>query len=702
MNLAHTRARSAKSPRTSSHMNTQTFSAQLTAKSSFIHTVLFAAGLAAACTLGFSLFTAPAVISPGAGVALAGLILLGIRFWPVVFIVSYITYLLLGMPFLFVTSYATGLTIQALVGAYGLKLLHYDTKLGRLRDTLAITLVAVISSTIVPTFGFLGLYASGALEHIQFVNDFSFTWGHWWAGMILSLLIVTPFLTRWLRIPHKRTARELLETILIFIPLIVITVLIFWFNIGSVEKISLVYFLLVPLGIIAFRLGPRMMVTALFILSALAIGGTLNTTAELSQGAIGLRLFQVQVFLIIMAVMFLTLVSVEEDRKDTTISLKRNIDELERALNRLNDQDRAKNNFLATLAHELRNPLATIVSSLEILRYKKQITDGGKETAEVIERRLENIGRLLDDLLDISRISERKIQLHKKNIDLRDALTTARENVTPATERKKQSLVVRIPDEPFVVHADRTRLEQVFTNLLNNASKFTPAGGRIELSLTRKETSASVSISDNGAGISEEHLGRIFDPFYQGKNRSREARSGLGIGLSVASDLVKMHRGHIMARSDGPEKGSEFVVTLPLITESTSPQQDESQTTIPYESPSTMQTILVVDDNHMAAESLAKLLRLSGFTVSLAHTGEDALTAVTSVRPDAIMLDIGLPDMTGFDVARTLRFERGYEGVIVALSGYGQEEDKVNAYEAGCTHHITKPARLADLLKILT
>lgn len=666
-----------------------------------VRTILFGTVFAGALMLGFWLFTTPAVISPGAGVALAGLIILGIRFWPVVFIITYVTYLALGLPFVFVTCYTIGHTLQAVFGAYVLKQFAYDTKLGRFRDTLAMTGTAFLAGAIVPTLGFIGFFISGTVEPMQFTNTLGFSWGHWWAGMILSLIVVTPFITRWIRVPHTRSIIEILETVLIFIPLIGIAVLIFWLGIGSVVGISLVYFLFVPLGWIAFRLGPRMTVTALFILAALALGGTMFGAEEMTLAERGMRLFQVEVFLIIMSLIFLTLVSVEEDRKDTTISLKRNIGDLEQVLDRLNDQDRAKNNFLAILAHELRNPLATIVSSIELLRYRRQVNADGEESMNVIERRLQSINRLLDDLLDISRISEKKIKLQKKMIDLRDALTTSLQNAESATERKDQALIANIPNEPFMVKGDRTRLEQVFTNLLNNASKFTPHGGRIEISVVRKESSVSVSITDTGAGISADHLTRIFDPFYQGKNRTQETRAGLGIGLSVARDLIKMHRGHIMAKSEGVNKGSEFIITLPLVESPAFLPKDEARQQIPYDKPPHMHTILVVDDNKMAAESLAKLLGLSGFEVTTALTGTEAIERVASKAPDGILLDIGLPDMTGFEVARTLRYERDFQGTIIALSGYGQEEDKVNAYEAGCTHHITKPARLAELLEML-
>ncbi|MEX0917851.1 MAG: ATP-binding protein [Candidatus Paceibacterota bacterium] len=661
-------------------------------------TALFFATLVASVCVSFFFITAPAVITPTAGVALAGLILLGVRYWPFVFIAIYTTYLFIGAPFLFVLCFAIGYTIQAVFGSTLLERLDFDPKLARLQDALVLIIAAFATGVIAPTFGFIGLWFVEAFSTGQ-VAPQAFAWSHWWIGMILSIVILTPLITRWLRPMRRYSVTEVVEAVFALSVMAGVAVLVTWLEIRTVANISLVYLLLIPLGWIALRLGPRVMTLALFLLTITTLSGGL-----IVRGASGLVLFQTEVFLVIVALIFLILVALEEERKAAGTRLRQNVGELQHALQRLHDQDQMKNNFLAVLAHELRNPLAAIVSNVELLKLNKQTDEQGAASLDVIETRLTSVGRLLDDLLDVSRISENKITLKKTNIDMRDIATRAAENIEHSIHNKQQSFAMDLPNEPLMMKADETRMEQILTNLLHNASKFTPRGGSIELVVTRRDHSVVIRVQDSGVGIEPDHLPHVFNVFYQAKGRTEEARSGLGIGLALTRDFVRMHGGSIVARSEGRNSGSEFVVTLPLV-HSKLPEVEREQLVVEKkdDSPLTWEKqVLVVDDNHTAAESIAKLLRMSGYTVTCAYNGAETIEKTAQAfKPDAILLDIGLPDMTGYDVACALREEHGYAGAIIALSGYGQEEDKQRAYAAGCTHHLTKPVRLSELLDVL-
>jgi signal transduction histidine kinase/CheY-like chemotaxis protein len=659
---------------------------------------IFLGVLSVALYIGFSLFTAPAVIAPAGGIALAGLMILGRGYWPVIFVATYATYLFAGAPFFYTVAVSLGYTVQSLVGVALLEYFDFNRKLGRLRDGIAIIGVSVVASAIVPSFGMVGLELSPSFSS-------SLTWSHWWTGMVLSLLLIGSLLMRWMRPPHRRTAAEFAEGISAVGAVVLISVLLSWFEVRQFANISLIYYLLIPLGWTALRVGPRGMTLALFFLAVVTLSGEYMTAAGDTRAAIGMHLFQTEVFLVIMGIIFLVLVTVEEERKDADKRLTENVGELEHALDRLHNQDEAKNNFLAMLAHELRNPLATIVSNVELLRLGGHVGDGGGESLTVIEQRLESVGRLLDDLLDVSRISENKIHLKKTALKINEIVERATQNVAHTVRNKHQELVVNLPTNDLWVKGDLTRLEQVFTNLLHNASKFTPRNGRITITGAKKDNSVSITVADTGVGIDVEHLPHIFDVFYQGRNKTAEAKSGLGIGLALTRDLVHLHRGTVRVASEGQNRGSEFTVTLPLLPSPVAEVEEAPPVrTQPNDRTLTWEKhVLIVDDNEAATESIAKLLKLAGYSVSTAYTGADAIKKTTEeFKPDAIFLDISLPDMSGHEVARTLRDVHHYDGRIIALSGYGQEEDKQRSYEAGCTHHLTKPVRLAELREALS
>ena len=374
-----------------------------------------------------------------------------------------------------------------------------------------------------------------------------------------------------------------------------------------------------------------------------------------------------------------------------------------RAENTLREVDRRKDEFLAMLAHELRNPLAPLATNLELLRQTGG--DAGTERAQaVMARQVDKLSRLVDDLLDVSRVNQGKIELKMEPVDLVGVVPAAVESIQHQIDAQGHELSVSLPSVPVYVRGDRARLEQVVANLLGNATKYTDRGGRIGVTLLREDGTVVLRVRDTGIGIAPELLPRVFDLFTQADTSYARARGGLGIGLSLVRQLVGLHGGSVEARSEGLRRGSEFVVRLPVLTESqvaptpvAPPRADEQP--VPALAP---RRILVVDDNVDAAESLAELLRMFGHDVQVAHTGPDAVAAAAASRPEAVVLDIGLPGMDGYQVARALRkLTGGRELVLVTVSGYGQEEDRRRSREAGCDAHLVKPADLTALQQLL-
>ncbi|HEX6704625.1 MAG TPA: ATP-binding protein [Albitalea sp.] len=367
----------------------------------------------------------------------------------------------------------------------------------------------------------------------------------------------------------------------------------------------------------------------------------------------------------------------------------------------LHAADRNKNDFLAMLAHELRNPLAPIRNGLQIMRIAGAPSGVAAEAHTMMERQLGHMVRLIDDLLDMSRITKGKVKLQKERVEIavvvQDAVETSRQLIDAAGHR----LTVTLPPQPVFVNADRTRLAQVFANLLNNSAKYTPAGGHIELIAQRLGTDVTVTVKDDGTGIHADMLPRIFDPFMQVDRSLERSQGGLGIGLSLVKGLVQMHGGTVEARSEGHGHGSEFVVRLSNVI---SPAQADAAADVTAAGPGRASTyrVLVVDDNRDAALSLAMMLKIMGHDTRTVHDGEAAVAAAASFRPEVVLLDIGLPKMNGYDACRCIREHDGGKGVVlIALTGWGQDEDKRHSREAGFNFHMIKPVDPEALNKLL-
>jgi PAS domain S-box-containing protein len=381
------------------------------------------------------------------------------------------------------------------------------------------------------------------------------------------------------------------------------------------------------------------------------------------------------------------------DRKRLEDNLRRVAEELSRA-------DRRKNEFLAMLAHELRNPLAPISNAVRALSLHRDETVVDS-ASEMLERQVGQIIRLVDDLLDVSRISRGKIALRTERVELSPIIQQAVEATRALYRSMDQELTVRLPSEPVYLNADSARLAQVVGNLLNNACKFTDVGGRILLAADREGAQVAIRVKDNGVGIAAEHLAGIFEMFTQVESSLERSRSGLGIGLTLVKTLVEMHGGTVEAHSEGVGRGSEFVVRLPVLLDVPEPLSRAAPVRLEG-LPVVRRRVLIVDDNKDAAEWLATLLSLSGHETHVALDGVEAIKAAERLLPDAVLLDIGLPSVDGYEVCRRIRQQPwGRDLMIVALTGWGQEEDRQKSRDAGFNTHLVKPVDDEVLLNLL-
>lgn len=367
----------------------------------------------------------------------------------------------------------------------------------------------------------------------------------------------------------------------------------------------------------------------------------------------------------------------------------------------LRTADRHKDEFLATLAHELRNPLAPISNALQFLRYEH-----GRRRADrllaMVERQVRQMVRLIDDLMDVTRISRGKVDLRRAPVLLSEVLDSAMEASQQAFQHKRQQVEIAIAAEPLALDADKARLIQVFSNLLNNAAKYTPPEGRIRLRADREGDEAVVSVRDTGMGIRADHLPRIFEMFSQPHGRNGHTDSGLGIGLAMVRSLVGLHGGAVEAHSEGPGLGSEFVVRLPLRDGAARDQRTAPRPAVSQAPRLTGRRILVVDDNRDAADSLCQLLDTQGAQATAVYDGAEALAALASLQPHAIVLDLGMPVMDGCEVARRIRRDPALAAIrLIALSGWGQASDREGTRRAGFDHHLTKPANMHELVSLL-
>jgi signal transduction histidine kinase/ActR/RegA family two-component response regulator len=370
----------------------------------------------------------------------------------------------------------------------------------------------------------------------------------------------------------------------------------------------------------------------------------------------------------------------------------------ERAEEALRMADKRKDEFLATLAHELRNPLAPIRTGLDILRIRSGDAQATQRATDIMERQLRQMVRLVDDLLDVSRINTGKLAIKMGRVELKAVVNDALEVVRSYIELHGHELMIDLPDRPVFLHGDATRLAQILSNLLNNAAKYTNRGGRVSLTARVDDKTLVLEVADTGIGIAPDMLDSVFEMFVQVDSTLERSNAGLGVGLSLARRLVELHGGTITAASEGLGRGSRFIVRLPIVVE---PEPPTKPTPAAFISAETYR-ILLADDNVDFVNSIGALLSAMGHSVVITHNGPDALTAAARFCPDYAFLDIGLPQLSGYDLARGIRkLPCGPMTVLIAVTGWGQEKDRQLAFEAGFDHHMVKPVRFEQIEEIL-
>lgn len=632
------------------------------------------------------------------GIALAAFLLYGFRVWPAIFAAAFMVHISFGTAVPAALGIAVGSTLGPAIGAALLKWYSafstYHPAFPRLRDSIGILMGACLIPAITTSIAILSLWTFDSLVYADLGDAIS----AWWLGDMLGILIITPFILKWFNKPlFERTQKQQFELLLTLAAVAATSYFIFWFR-----DDSLVFYIFIPLTWAALRTGPRGTTLSVLLVSLIGTTGTLAGYGPFA----GHPLIYLQLLLITVSGIMLVFSSTVEERRSVFETLEHRAQDLEIALQTIRSEDEAKKEFIAVLAHELRNPLATVLSSIELINLQGISAPNTPMLLTTIDERARAMVRLLDDLLDISRISKKKLILHKETLSFNQFLDKLESIVVPLMKRYGHNFALRKPSEEMYLNADPIRLEQILMNLLANAARYTKTRGSIEVISQKEDAMLAIHIRDSGVGIPRGMLRRIFEPFFQ-IDRTQVSNEGMGIGLTLTRDLVEMHGGTIEARSGGIGMGSEFVVRLPLYAVAdtermphVSPPLARTRTRVAPKHVKHTHKILIVDDNEAATEALSQLLGMRGHTTAVVYTGAGAVQKALEFAPDVIFLDIGLPDMNGYEVAEALR-KQGRPYFIVALTGYGQDDDKAKARKAGIDEHLTKPAGIKEIQGVL-
>ncbi len=645
------------------------------------------------------------LVWPPAALGLVVLFFWGLDLWPAIAIAFFVVLYFRGVYPPLIATTAVANVAESLIAAYILKrYVDFSPMQNRLRDTLGLMLASLAASAVsasVITFGVFVFNQRPALSVSLWVGV--------WIGHLVSLIAFGPFALRWLYRPlFTKTFLEIVEGVALFGSIATLCVLLFWTPYSSVAGISLLYILILPLLWAALRAGPRGMSLALFMLATIGATGVLFGYGPITHSSdIAQALFGIQMVIGMLSLIFLLFSSITEERKEAINNLHTHVGKLEVALTKISSEDQAKSDFIAILAHELRNPLSPILSGLELLKLQER---GRPEVLRMMGAHLHTIARLLDDLLDITRISQKKFNLQKESVEIHAVLAHAIEMVQPQIATRRHTLLTSLPDEEIWLNGDPVRLTQIFANLLTNSAKYTEPGGTITLRAERTDNTLAVSVQDNGIGIAPERLAAVFEPFGGPETIIAQRQGGLHIGLSLAKRMAEMHHGTIKAHSAGVGTGTTVTVEIPL--PATMPlampqglkarvRGRFSKVERPAGAGTESLTILVVDDNEPAARGLGALLEHYGHRVLLAYDAMEALALAQEHRPDVAILDIGLPAMDGYQLAREMRAAAKHPLLCVALTGYGQPEDKQKAKDAGFDEHLVKPVSIVDVERVL-
>jgi signal transduction histidine kinase len=621
---------------------------------------------------------------PPAGIALAALLVLGFRVWPAIFVGAFLVNLTTLGNILTSLGIASGNTLEALCGAWLVNRFAGGARVfGRPQDVFKFALAALVSTTVSPTFGVSSLAVGGFAQWSSYWP----IWLTWWLGDASGVLVIAPLLLLWSVPATQRTwnQKQVLEVSVLLLLLVVLAETVFggWLPISAQNyPIS---FICGPIVIwTAFRFTPRETATGIFILSTIAIWGTLHGFGPFILQSENQSLLMLQSWTAALTITAMAIAAAITERNRTQVALEQQKDAVEAA-------NRTKDNFLAMLSHELRTPLTPVMAALDTLEADGSRSSGAKNSLAMIRRNVELESQLIDDLLDLTRIAKDKLQLRFGPLDSHEVINNVVEICRPQAQARNLTLQLNLRAGTHHVLGDAAKYQQIVWNLLKNAVKFTAENGEITISSSNPEPQLlAIAVHDTGIGIEPEVMNRIFDPFEQGERAFQRRYGGLGLGLAISKSLAQAHGGTLIARSEGHDRGSTFILTMktvpapPRIVKLTSP--------VPESRPL---RILLVDDHQDTCVALERLLVRRGHLVAAAHNVRSAMETAARNSFDLLISDIALPDGTGTELMTYLHAISRIPGI--AISGFGMNGDIEKSIDAGFAEHLIKPVKMENL-----
>ena len=621
---------------------------------------------------------------PPAGIALAALLVLGFRVWPALFVGAFLVNLTTLGNIWTSLGIASGNTLEALCGAWLVNRFAGGARVfDRPQDVFKFALAALIGTTVSPTFGVSSLAAGGFAQWSSYWP----VWLTWWLGDASGVLVIAPLLLLW-SVPatqRKWNQKQVLEVSVLLLLLVVLAETVFggWLPISA--RNYPISFICGPIVIwTAFRFTPRETATGIFILSAIAIWGTLNGFGPFILQSENQSLLMLQLWTAALTITAMAIAAAITERNRTQVALEQQKDAVEAA-------NRTKDNFLAMLSHELRTPLTPVMAALDTLEADGSRSSGSKNSLAMIRRNVELESQLIDDLLDLTRIAKDKLQLRFGPLDSHEVINNVVEICRPEARARNLTLQLNLRAGGHHVLGDAAKYQQIVWNLLKNAIKFTAENGEITISSSNPEPQLlAIAVHDTGIGIEPEVMNRIFDPFEQGERAFQRRYGGLGLGLAISKSLAQAHGGTLIARSEGHDRGSTFILTMktvpapPRIVKLTSP--------VPESRPL---RILLVDDHPDTCVALERLLVRRGHLVAAAHNVRSAMETAARNSFDLLISDIALPDGTGTELMTYLHAISRIPGI--AISGFGMNGDIEKSIDAGFAEHLVKPVKMENL-----
>ena len=623
---------------------------------------------------------------PPAGIALAALLLFGFRLWPAIFVGAFLVNLTTAGNIFTSLGIAAGNTLEAVIGAWLIQRFAGGVRVfDRAYDVFRFALAVALSTLVSPTIGLTGLAVAGFANWANYPD----IWLTWWLGDLGGVVMFAPPLVLWLAQPLRRLnpARDI-EVAILLLLLTLLSEVVFggWFSLSTLNYP--IAFLLGPIIVwTSFRLSARETATGLFVLSAIAIWGTLQRYGPFVRADQNQSLLILQSFNILTTITAIALAAGMAERRRAEAAIEEQRATVEAA-------NRTKDNFLAMLSHELRTPLTPVLAALDALRTEPQAAAEVDATLAMMRRNIELESQLIDDLLDLTRITKDKLHLEFEPVDAHQAVRNVLEMCASEAHAKKLQVQLDFHATDFRVMADPAKFQQIIWNLFKNAIKFTGENGAITISSENHLPHIlTLSVGDTGIGIEPEIMERIFNPFEQGERSFQRRFGGLGLGLTISKSLAQAHGASLIAKSEGTGRGATFLLTMKtaeLDEASAKPRALEVQT------PPAGLRILLVDDHPDTCAALEKLLKLRGHSVAAAHSMREAMeVAAAGGSFDLLISDVGLPDGNGMDLVRYLRTQRPIRGI--AISGFGMDADISKSLEAGFSEHLVKPVKLEKL-----